>query len=131
VHILSYFVDYNDDRFNNKLQGLRNSRRERAKKMLNELRRLKMNIEWNRVQELAKGGTICRSHIEHELMEKGYVKSEREAFDKYIGHNYPAYVEREKLLSSEAVRLITSTKGIPVLAHPDGIMDVDTLLHAF
>lgn len=47
MHISGYFVDYNDDRFNNKLQGLRNSRRERAKKMLNELRRLKMNIEWN------------------------------------------------------------------------------------
>ena len=68
MHILGYFVDYNDDRFNNKLQGLRNSRRERAKKMLNELRRLKMNIEWNRVQELTKGSTICRAHIAHALM---------------------------------------------------------------
>jgi len=129
VHILGYFVDYNDYRINNKLQGLRNSRRERAKKMLNELRRLKMNIEWNRVQELAKGGTICRSHIAHALMEKGYVKSEREAFDKSIGHYCPAYVEREKLLPSEAVRLITSAKGIPVLAHPDGIIDLDALLY--
>jgi predicted metal-dependent phosphoesterase TrpH len=129
VHILGYFVDYNDDRFNNKLQGLRNSRRERAKKMLNELRRLKMNIEWNRVKELAKGGAICRPHIAQALMEKGYVKSEREAFDKYIGHNCPAYVEREKLSPSEAVRLITSAKGIPVLAHPDGILDLDALLH--
>ena len=53
------------------------------------------------MQELAKGGTICRPHIAHALMEKGYVKSEREAFDKYIGHNCPAYVEREKLLPNK------------------------------
>ena len=128
VHILGYFVDYHDNEFKKELLWLRNSRLDRARKMLSKLHELGMNIEWDRVQELAMGGAMCRPHIARALLEKGYVQSEKEAFDKYIGHNRPAYVERRKLLPIEAVRLITDAKGLPVLAHPDDIPDLDSLL---
>jgi predicted metal-dependent phosphoesterase TrpH len=121
VHILGYFVDYHDNKFIKELLRLRNAREDRARKMIDKLHELGMNIEWDRVQELAQGGTICRPHIALALLEKGYVHSEKEAFDKYIGHNRPAYAERRKLLPTEAVRLITDAKGLPVLAHPDNI----------
>jgi predicted metal-dependent phosphoesterase TrpH len=128
VHILGYFVDYADDGLEAELMRLRVSRRERAQKMIEKLDSLGMKIEWQRVQELAKGGTVCRPHVARALLEGGFVQTEREAFDKYIGHNGPAYVEREKLLPTDAVRLIMDARGLPVLAHPDDISELEVLL---
>lgn len=128
VHILGYFVDYADRKLAVTLQKLRSSRQERAQQMISKLNKLGLNIEWKRVRELAQGGSVCRPHIAQALFEKGCVSSEKEAFDKYIGHDGPAYVERFKLLPTEAVKLVKEAKGLPVLAHPADIVDLDELV---
>jgi predicted metal-dependent phosphoesterase TrpH len=128
VHILGYFIDYTDKKFTATLQKLQDSRLGRAQKMIAKLGDLGMKIDWQRVSELAQGGTVCRPHVAQALFEKGYVRSEKEAFDKYIGHNGPAYVERYKLLPEEAVKLILEAQGLPVLAHPADIADLDELV---
>jgi predicted metal-dependent phosphoesterase TrpH len=128
VHVLGYFIDYTDRKLAVALQGLRDSRRERGQRMIAKLSKLGMNIDWQRVLELAQGGSIGRPHLAQVLFEKGYVSSEKEAFDKYIGHNGPAYVERYKLLPVEAVKLITDAQGLPVLAHPADIGDLNELV---
>ena len=128
VHVLGYFIDYTDAGLTATLQKLRDSRRERAQKMIAKLADLGKKIEWQRVNELAQGGTIGRPHISQALFEKGYVSSEKEAFDKYIGHNKPAYVERYKLLPAEVVKLILEARGLPVLAHPADIDGLDELM---
>jgi predicted metal-dependent phosphoesterase TrpH len=128
VHVLGYFIDYTDRKLAVALRGLRDSRRERARGMVAKLSKLGMSIEWQRVLELAQGGSIGRPHIAQALFEKGYVSSEREAFDKYIGHDGPAYVERYKLLPVEAVKLVMDAQGLPVLAHPVDISDLEELV---
>jgi predicted metal-dependent phosphoesterase TrpH len=128
VHVLGYFIDYTDEKLAATLQKLRDSRLGRAKKMIAKLNDLGMKIDWQRVSELAQGGTVGRPHISQALLEKGYVRSEKEAFDKYIGHNGPAYVERYKLLPVEVVKLILDAQGLPVLAHPADIADLDELV---
>jgi hypothetical protein len=62
------------------------------------------------------------------MLEAGRIKTLDEAFDKYLGRNGPAYVEREKMLPTEAVELITSVSGLPVLAHPAQLKDLDRFL---
>lgn len=128
VHVLGYFIDYTDRKLAITLQGLRDSRQERAQQMIAKLSKLGMNIEWQRVLELTQGGSVGRPHVAQALFEKGYVSSEKEAFDKYIGHDGPAYVERYKLLPVEAVKLITDAQGLPVLAHPADIGDLNELV---
>jgi predicted metal-dependent phosphoesterase TrpH len=128
VHILGYFIDYTDKKLAATLQKLRDARRDRAQKMIAKLGKLGMEIDWQRVNELVQGGSVCRPHIAQALLEKGYVRSEKEAFDKYIGHNGPAYVERYKLLPAEAVKLILDAQGLPVLAHPADIAGLNELV---
>lgn len=128
VHILGYFIDYTDRKLAASLVRLCNSRRERALKMVDRLGELGMEIQWQRVQELTQGGSVCRPHIAQALLEKEYVISMKEAFDKYIGRNGPAYIEREKIVAVEAVKLIAKTNGLPVLAHPADIVDLDKLV---
>ena len=128
VHVLGYFIDYTDRKLATVLRRLRDSRQGRALKMITELRSLGMEIEWQRVRELAQDGSVCRPHIAQALLEAGYVASLKEAFDKYIGHNGPVYVEREKVLPVEAVGLIIGAQGLPVLAHPADIGDLNKLV---
>jgi len=128
VHVLGYFVDYLDQALAASLHGLRGSREDRARKMVAKLGTLGMKIDWERVQILARGGSIGRPHIAKALLEGGYVASEKEAFDKYIGRYGPAYVEREKLLPADAVGLISGARGLPVLAHPADIDNLDKLV---
>jgi predicted metal-dependent phosphoesterase TrpH len=128
LHILGYFIDYRDANLALALEKIRESRVGRAHKMVEKLQELGAPIEWSRVQDMAHGESICRPHIAQALLEKGFVGSEREAFDKYIGRNGPAYVEREKIRPSDAVRMIKSVNGLPVLAHPADIKDLNNLI---
>jgi predicted metal-dependent phosphoesterase TrpH len=128
VHVLGYFIDYTDEQFIHELQAMRDSRKNRALKMIEKLGDMGIEVNWQRVQELADGGSIGRPHVAQAMLETGRVKSFREAFDNYIGRNGPAYVEREKMIPVEAVGLIVSARGLPVLAHPADIAELDKLL---
>lgn len=118
VHVLGYFIDFNDPKLKTALANSRNSRRERAKAMIAKLNELNIHISWQQVQKIAGSGTVGRPHIAQAMLEKGYIKSFKEAFTKYIGLGGPAYVERYKITPVEAVALIKESNGLPVLAHP-------------
>lgn len=128
VHILGYFLDYTAPELLARLEELRHSRRDRALRMIAKLRDLGIHIEWQRVQELARGGSIGRPHIAQAMLERDYIPSIKEAFIKYIGREGPAYAEREKMAPEQAVELIVSFGGLPVLAHPADIDDVEALI---
>lgn len=121
AHILGYFIDYHDPELNHSLKELRNSRYERGRKMIAKLADIGIEIDWERVLELATGGTIGRPHIAQAMVERGYISSLHEAFAKYIGRNGPAYIERKKLTPLDAVELILNAGGLPFLAHPADI----------
>ena len=127
VHVLGYFVDYTDRAFRATLERMCRSRRERACGMVARLGELGVHIEWQRVREIAGGGSIGRPHIAQAMLEKGYVASIREAFTKYVSRDGPAYVEREKITPREAVGLLIEANGLPVLAHPLTINDPEAM----
>lgn len=128
VHILGYFIDYKDPEFLAQLEDFKDSRRRRAEQMVAKLDELGVHIEWQRVLELAGTSTLGRPHIAQAMLEKGYIASFKDAFDEYLGHGKPAYVERGKMLPTEAVAMIIKAGGLPVLAHPLTIEDPEGLI---
>jgi predicted metal-dependent phosphoesterase TrpH len=118
VHMLGYFIDYTDAELLAQLEDFKNSRLRRAEQMVAKLADLGVPVEWRRVLELAGSSTIGRPHIAQAMLEKGHIPSFKDAFDEYLGHGKPAYVEREKMLPAEAVGIIVKARGLPVLAHP-------------
>jgi hypothetical protein len=128
AHILGYFLDYHDPELDHSLKELRNSRYERGRKMTAKLADMGIEIDWERVLELATGGTIGRPHIAQAMVERGYSSSLPEAFTKYIGRNGPAYVERKKLTPLDAVELIFNAGGLPFLAHPAEIKHLEAFV---
>jgi predicted metal-dependent phosphoesterase TrpH len=128
VHVLGYFLDWQNPRFQDRLARLRRSRMERGRKMLTKLKHLGIEVPWQRVKEIAGDGAVGRPHIALAMLEAGHISSLEEAFDRYLGRNGPAYVEREKITPAEAVQLLTDASGLPVLAHPRDLQNVESLL---
>ena len=128
VHILGYFIDYTSAELNAALAHFRDSREGRAKGMIDKLAGMGINIEWRRVKEIAGEGSVGRPHIAQAMLEKGYITSFKEAFDKYIAREGPAYVEREKMMPAEAVKLIVRNNGLAVMAHPFTVADVEAMI---
>lgn len=128
VHVLGYFINYLDDALVDKLADLRDSRKTRAKKMIAKLGHLGVHIEWERVEEIAGSGSVGRPHVAQAIMEKGYVQSLKEAFARYIGRDGPAYAEREKMTPQQVVELVVRVGGLPVLAHPADIEDLEEVI---
>ncbi len=128
AHLLGYFIDYNHSGLLALLSEMRASRQDRARKMIAKLQALGMPLSWERVQAIASTDSIGRPHIAQGLLEKGYVTSLREAFDKYIGFGGPAYVERSKVTPADAVEAILTANGLPVLAHPFTVSEPEKMI---
>lgn len=118
IHILGYFIDYNDDTFIKKLQLIKQDRIERIYKILDKLRELGIDLRSDSVFNISGPGTIGRLHIARAMVTEGIVGSIPEAFSRYIGDKSPAYYSGFKLSPQEAILLIKNSGGVAVLAHP-------------
>jgi len=121
VHILGYFIDWQNVSFLKKLEHIVHVRRERAKEILKRLRRVNVGITEKELFELSDSGCVGRLHIAQLLFKKGYVSSIGQAFKDYIGDQSPCYVKKFKMTPKEAASMIKDVGGIPVLAHPKTI----------
>jgi hypothetical protein len=129
VHILGYFIDYQNKELLNLLKKIRKERRERIEKMIDLLKELyNFNISLDEIKEICANNILGRGHIARLLTKKGYVRSWEKVFDKYIGNGQPAYVSRNKITPFEANDIIKKANGIPVIAHP-GLIEDDNTVH--
>jgi predicted metal-dependent phosphoesterase TrpH len=128
VHMLGLYLYPEDSELQEALRKLREGRVGRGFGIVEKLRGMGIMIEWERVQEIAGDASVGRPHIAQALVEKGYVSKVAEAFDKWIGRNGPAYVERDKMTPEESVRFIVERGGLACIAHPADLPDLDALL---
>jgi hypothetical protein len=118
VHILGYYIGYNDAGFRDRLLEIRDQRKNRAMRMVAKLNDLGFKIDFEKVVSLAGSDLIGRPHVAKAMVEAGYAENIDQVFDKYIEYGRPAYVRRYKFSPREAISLIKSSGGIAVLAHP-------------
>jgi predicted metal-dependent phosphoesterase TrpH len=136
LHILGYFVRPDHSELIEVLDTLRQGREERTPKILTKLRGLKLAVSLQEVNEEAAGGVPGRPHIARVLKRKNYVRTLQEAFDRYLKKGAAAYVPKRKLQPDEALRIIKSAGGIPVMAHPYSLLgkgagSLETLIKRF
>ena len=118
IHVLGYYVDCGEPSFQRMLTEFREGRIDRGRQMVRKLNDLGLRISWERVLELSGGGAVGRPHMAQALVEAGYVRYPREAFERYIGRDGPAYMGRARLAPAEAVKLLIDNGALPVMAHP-------------
>ena len=124
IHLLGYGFSVYDKNINAILNKAKKARMQRNPAIIEKLNTLGFNLTIEQVEERFGADQTGRPHIAELMKEKGYVKSFKEAFDKYLGKGKPAYVEKYKVSCSKAIKTILEAGGIPVLAHP-GILNLN------
>jgi len=119
VHILGYFIDRKNTKFNEYLQYFRDERKKRAEKIVKNLNDLNVPLKMESVVSKDFIGAIGRPHIAHALLVNGFVTNYDEAFEKYIGLNGPAYENKIHFSPKDAIDLISQAGGLSFLAHPN------------
>lgn len=121
LHILGYYMDWNDPEFLKRISVLQQARAERNPQIIRRLQDLGIDIDYEEVCRQAVTGQVGRPHFAQVLIGRGYVKTGREAFDRYLKKGAPAHVEKFRFPIPEAIGIIAAAGGIPVLAHPTTI----------
>jgi 3',5'-nucleoside bisphosphate phosphatase len=118
VHVLCYWMDLEDAGLQEELRRLREDRFRRGELMVERLADLGVPVSFERVREIAGEATIVRPHIAQAMVEAGHVRTEKEAFELWIGDGRPGHVAKHALDPVDAVALIRAARGVCVLAHP-------------
>ena len=118
VHMVGLFIDHHNPEFNQYLQEFIASRTTRNKKICLLLQEHGMNITYEELEAEFPGAVLTRAHYAKLLLKHGYVKSIKEAFERFLGDHCPCYVSREKITPVMAIDLIRKAGGLAILAHP-------------
>jgi hypothetical protein len=119
VHVLGYGFDPAEPTFAARRAWIRDGRARRARRTVERLRSLGVELEVDRVLQLAGAGAVGRPHIARAMVEAGVVDDVKDAFtSEWIGNGGRAYVAKDAVDPVEAVRLIRGAGGCAVLAHP-------------
>ncbi len=118
VHIVGLFIDHNNPFFKERLEHFVNSRTNRNKEMCDKLQDAGIDITFEKLTKEFPDCVITRSHYAAYLLNHGYTKYHKEAFERYIGDRGPCFVPRKKITPFRAVEIILKAGGLPVLAHP-------------
>lgn len=118
AHILAYFPGVNPSTgFLQWLEQQRAARRDRNVRLARNLQERGVDVTVEEVE--ARGRSLAgRPHFARILVEKGYASDIEDAFERFIGEDAPAFVERESPKSEKVIRLVREGGGIPVIAHP-------------
>jgi len=125
LHMLGYFIDPSDAELVETLSWLRGGRDDRNHIILAKLAELGCPLEWDDVANLAGGESMGRPHIAMAMVNRGYVATFKDAFDRYLGKGAAAYTDRDKMTPEVATERIRSAGGLPVLAHPQTLSLTD------
>lgn len=118
IHLLGYGFSIYDKNLNTILDKAKKARYQRNPAIIKRLNTLGFNLTMEQVEQRFGADQTGRPHIAELMKEKGYVKTFKEVFEKYLGKGCPAYVDKYKVSCSKAIRTILEAGGIPILAHP-------------
>lgn len=118
MHMLGYFIQPDRPVFAEKLRVLQEARRDRNPIIAEKLNALGLAVTMDEVRAAAGGEQVGRPNFARVLLDKGYVSSMGEAFDRYLTKGGPAYVDKFRLSPADSVELIHQAGGLAVLAHP-------------
>jgi len=122
IHMLGFYINYKNKDLQKVLKDFRDGRQNRAYSIVEKLKSFGIDISWERVLEISNKGSVGRPHIAQAMVEKGYIKYPKEAFEKYLGRDQIGYISRAKFTPEQSIDLIMKYDGIPVIAHPTYIV---------
>lgn len=118
LHMLGYGIDIRSETLAEFCAELVRDRNERTDRIIDFLAEYHIDINKEEVEEIAGSNVVGRPHFARIMLQKGYVSSIQEAFDKYLATEGFASIERPKPSAERGLSMIQEAGGIAVLAHP-------------
>lgn len=119
IHIVGLGINHHDEELLAVTTHLCAERDRRAVRMAERFAELGFEGMFEQALSFSPRETnISRLHFAKALIERGIVKNQQEAFDRYLGEGKPAYVAAPWGSVADAVALIHRARGLAVLAHP-------------
>ncbi|MFP3040818.1 PHP domain-containing protein [Treponema primitia] len=120
-HLLGLGINKPGPVFKEILADLSRRREERNLQILDGMKKLGINADYEEIRALSGGGSVGRPHFASLLVNRGIVKNREQAFDRYLGKGRPLYIPKEGLEFTQALQIIRDAGGISVLAHPGSL----------
>ena len=118
AHLLGYFLNGSGmGDFRTWILDQQAARRDRNIRLVARLQELAFDITLEEAEARGRGMT-GRPHFAAIMVEKGYVRDFRQAFDDYLDESAKGYVYRHEPTFAEGVRRIREAGGIASMAHP-------------
>jgi predicted metal-dependent phosphoesterase TrpH len=118
IHVLGHFVEPTEPGLSGFSDRLQDERAERMGRMVERMNQLGFPVTLEEVQRIAAGAHLGRPHLALALVERGYVISTREAFDRFLGDGKPGYVDRFRVSAEDAIAMLHRAGGTATVAHP-------------
>ena len=120
-HLLGLGIDPDNAELKAFLKKILDGRNARNERILGNFHRLGIRIGAE-INDYAHGDVLARPHFGRWLMDHGYVKSVKEAFERYLADDAPAetrcYEDRFHPSQEETFGVIHGAGGLCVMAHP-------------
>ena len=117
-HLLGLGINRPSPAFLAAVDELSRLRERRNREILDRMRELSIDADWDELLALSGGHSVGRLHFASLLIKRKIVRTTEQAFSRYLGAGKPLYVPKGGLEFAEAAALIRESGGIPVLAHP-------------
>jgi len=114
IHVLGYDFDLKSPELNAYCKRHIERRRNRNQRIIEKLAEKGMVVEVEESQERPIG----RPHIALALVEKGYVNSIQDAFNRFIGDGKPCFDPGVPMQTDETIEVIHRAGGKAFIAHP-------------
>jgi len=117
MHLLGYFLPTDNADLAEFLEVQRDMRLERARRIVDKLRRLGQKVTLDEVLAESVHGAVGRPHVARVLARQGAVGSVNEAFLKYLRSGRPAFVPKKLPSIEEVTGIIRRLGGVSSAAH--------------
>lgn len=124
MHILGYDIDLDNKSLNKKMSDLRDNSINSVLSIMEQIKRdYKISFKYEDIKNLVNANhNLGRPDIAKLCIKYGYAETVHDAFDKYLIDAYNKTRQTNKGLQyQECLELISSSGGIPVLAHPNSL----------
>jgi predicted metal-dependent phosphoesterase TrpH len=127
VHMLGYFFAdaWKNDNLRAVLEHSKQVREKRIEQFVGKLNEVGVPLTLDDVRSWSQCGTFGRPHLARALVARGFATSTEDAFERFLKRGRPAFVERYRMTTAEAINHIKRAGGVAVLAHP-ALNKVDT-----
>jgi 3',5'-nucleoside bisphosphate phosphatase len=120
MHVLGYYVDPLQPDLVHYGERASRAREVRMREMIDRLGAIGIHVGFDEVLAAAgpRPDSIGRPHLARALVQRGYVQSVGDAFDRYIGDRGLGYVPNRLISPVQAFEIVHRAGGVAVWAHP-------------